>query len=301
MSLQSILEDELIKYGFDIAGNIDYFSNKFQRFKRLSRPRKGKNIFVKILGNLDGASFGDWSDASTWSTVWVKPYKELSPKERVVRKKIESDSDKLAIARSVRAVKRAGILISRPYCKEPDENQGYVKLKKIKAVYAGQIRSRLVIPIYNIEGQIQSLQFINKYGDRKRYMRWTSPQNGYLCLGEKIVLSDVIRICEGYATGCSIYEAIGAPVIVAFSADNLKNICRLIRSKYPNNKIIICADNDQWKEKNTGLEVAVFCAENYDALIRYPNFSGLDVNDCPTDFNDLMSLGGLTATEAQLI
>lgn len=300
MTLQNILETELSRNGLDILGEVDYFSKKFQRFRRRSQPGKGRDIFVIIIGQGDGAAFGDWhDDKAHWSLVWVRSYKELTPKERVERQVIIKNFNTEQLKSRNVAIKRAGLMITSVHCKSPSDTQGYVKLKKIKAVYAGQIRSRLVIPIYGIDGHLQSLQFISKTG-KKRFKRGTSPLNGYLCLGEKIFPWDVIRICEGYATGCSIYEAIGSPVIIAFSADNLKNVCRLIRSKYKHNKIIICADNDQWNKVNAGLNAAKFCAENYGALICYPDFSGMDVKNCPTDFNDLMILSGLTVTEDQL-
>lgn len=299
MSFHDLLDAELRAHGFDIDGSINYQSTKFQRFRRKSRRWKGKDLFVIILGGGSGAAFGDWQDATSWVTWWEVPHEQLTPQQRKERQLLLEGLIHSEAAARRYAVHRAECMIKHFSCGEPDAGHPYILSKGIKPIYCGQIRSRLVIPVYDYDGKIQSLQFIAKDG-RKRFKRGTSPAEGYLCLGEHILRSHIIRICEGWATGCSIYEAVGAPVIVAFSAENLKHVTRLMRVKYPHNKITICADNDQWGKENVGLKAAIYCANKYRTLIRYPDFSEFDVSSKPTDFNDLMRLGGLTIMESQL-
>ncbi len=299
MAFHDLLDAELQRYGFDIDGKINYSSTKFQRFRRISRRWKGKDLFVIILGGGEGAAFGDWQDATSWVTWWAVPYEQLTTQQKKERQLMLEGLVHSEEAAKRYAIHRAQMMVKHHSCVEADVGHPYVLAKGIKPVYCGQIRSRLVVPVYDYDGQIQSLQFIAKDG-RKRFKRGTSPAEGYLCLGESIARQDIIRICEGWATGCSIYEAMGAPVIVSFGAENLKHVARLMRVKYQHNRIVICADNDQWGKENVGLKAAIFCANKYRALIRYPDFSGLDVSSKPTDFNDLMRLGGLTTTEAQL-
>jgi putative DNA primase/helicase len=299
MQFHDLLEAELHKHGFDIDGNINYSSVKFQRFRRLSKRWKGKDLFVIILGGGEGAAFGDWHDDTNWITWWAVPYEQLTTKQKKERQLMLEGLVHSEQAARRYAIHRAQLMIKHHSCVEADIRHPYILAKAIKPLYCAQIRSRLVIPIYNYDGTIQSLQFIAKNG-RKRFKCGTSPAEGYLCLGEKIVRQDTIRICEGWATGCSIYESVGGPVIVAFSAENLKHVNRLMRDRYPYNTIVICADNDQWTAENKGLKAAIYCATQYRSLIRYPDFSGLDVTNKPTDFNDLMRLAGLTAMELQL-
>jgi putative DNA primase/helicase len=51
---------------------------------------------------------------------------------------------------------------------------------------------------------------------------------------------------EGWATGATLHEATGLPVVVAFNAGNLLLVAKLIRREYPAARLVICADND-WK------------------------------------------------------
>ena len=56
----------------------------------------------------------------------------------------------------------------------------------------------------------------------------------------------VILICEGYATGATVFDAMSysLPVIVAFNAHNLIPVAKAIRAQYLDHRIIIIADDD---------------------------------------------------------
>ena len=103
-----------------------------------------------------------------------------------------------------------------------------------------------------------------------------------------------IVICEGYATGASIHEATGHPVIVAFDAGNLKPVAERIRGRFPTAELVIAADNDQWTGptfenqnaiENPGVHFGRIAAKEVGAWLVVPEFSNLDGK--PTDFNDL--------------
>lgn len=299
MQFHDLLEQELERNGFDIDGKINYLSTKFQRFKRKSRPWKGRDLFVIILGGGEGACFGDWHDRTSWITYWTRSYESLSLGERKKRALLVEGLRHSEEAAKRYAIHRAGMLVTSFHCNDPSLDHPYILKKGIKPVYAGQIRSRLVIPIYGEDGKLQSVQFISIHG-KKRFKRGASPAKGYLCLTDKILPNDVIRICEGWATGCSIYEIVQSPVVVAFSADNLKHVTEIMRRNYPKNRIIICADNDQWNKENTGLIAAKYCAKLFRAEVCVPDFSLLNTATKPTDFNDLMLLGGHSLMELQL-
>lgn len=66
-----------------------------------------------------------------------------------------------------------------------------------------------------------------------------------------------VYICEGWATGWTISHVMQAPVIVAFSNNNLKRIALFVASAYRELDIVIAADNDRLKgEFNPGVEAA---------------------------------------------
>ena len=185
---------------------------------------------------------------------------------------------------------------------EACESHAYLIKKRIKPIYCRQHGEDLIIPIYDHFGEIQSLQSIHPDGF-KLYEEGSSYKGGYLPLGEKI--NGTLRLCEGYATGCSIYEAIGEPVFVCFTANNLIHIAKWIRKKYPHFPIQICADDDRRTEKkigkNIGLIAAIHAAKEINATVIYPDFTLIPHSENLTDFNDLFCVSGIEAVENQLL
>lgn len=79
-------------------------------------------------------------------------------------------------------------------------------------------------------------------------------------------------ICEGYATAASIYKATGWAVAVAFDAGNLTPVAKALHEKYPDQKIIVCADNDIKTLGNPGVARAREAAAAVGALVAIPAF-----------------------------
>ena len=94
---------------------------------------------------------------------------------------------------------------------------------------------------------------------------------------------------EGYATGASVHEATGAMVLVAVDAGNLSAVVESMDlAKYP--KIVIAADNDHGKEKNTGIDSAkaIIAKNPHVEYIAPPEMEGR----AATDWNDWISANG---------
>lgn len=129
-----------------------------------------------------------------------------------------------------------------------------------------------------------------------------------LRLGQ-VVPGELILIAEGYATALTIRMATARtlPVFMALDAYNLMPVCSLVRALYPNERLLICADDD-WKTRNHARELwnagRVKATEAAKAIDRcdvvYPSFAGLPRGDKHTDFNDLQVLGGLDRVRLQL-
>ena len=92
----------------------------------------------------------------------------------------------------------------------------------------------------------------------------------------------VVLICEGWATGVSIYLAVNQsiPVFVAFNAGNLLDVGQVMRQRYPNARILFCADNDavtsEKTGKNTGVESATAAAKAIGGEVIIPNFDSVN-------------------------
>ncbi len=113
--------------------------------------------------------------------------------------------------------------------------------------------------------------------------------------------TETLLICEGFATGSSIYQATQISTVVAFDAGNFEPVISSIRARFPDKQIIICADNDQWKDKNVGVESAKTVANKHNCKFVWPEFTEtVCKGKKPTDFNDLHVLQGIEEVKAQL-
>ena len=136
------------------------------------------------------------------------------------------------------------------------ENHKYLVTKGIQQHGARVYRESLVIPIYNESDQLVNLQFISAEG-KKLFLSGGRKRGCFHILGD---LTQKILICEGFATGASLFEDQGRRVIVAFDAGNLLPVALNIRELSPNAEIIICGDNDpsgigQIKAKEAALAI----------------------------------------------
>jgi len=142
---------------------------------------------------------------------------------------------------------------------------------------------RLIAPLFDINGNIQSLQFIDDNGT-KRFLTGGKKKGGFFPMGDAD--GEQIFICEGIATGASIYEACGSHTIVAFDSGNLPHVAQIIRQKYPHHEIVIAGDDDFKNKINTGKVSAINTANLINAKVIFPKFSD-PRSDNQTDFNDM--------------
>lgn len=167
----------------------------------------------------------------------------------------------------------------------------YLTKKGVKAYGIKQANDALVIPL-SADNEIHSLQFINADGS-KRFLTDGRKKGCYFSIGKP---DEVIYICEGYATGASIYEATGDAVAVAFDAGNIKAVAQALRAKNSSITIVICADDDANKIGITKAEEAAKLIGGH-AVIPY---FGDNRPQNATDFNDLHQLTGLNIVKQQL-
>lgn len=172
----------------------------------------------------------------------------------------------------------------------------YLTTKKVKSYGLKQFMDKAVIPLKDIDGKIWSFQYISPKGEK--HFRSKGRKTGcFFVLGD-LKNSSAIYICEGYATAATLHSINHVPVVVAFDAGNLFSVTQAIRQKYPNAQITLCADNDAYGNKNTGVLYAQRAAKSLRAKVVIPQFK--DTSTKPTDFNDLYVLEGEQAVIDQL-
>lgn len=155
-----------------------------------------------------------------------------------------------------------------------------------------EIPDALLVPVM-VGKKIVSLQAIfpddkNPIQRDKTFLAGGKMAGGYFLIGT-IENHETFIICEGYATGASLWDCLQIPVFVAFNAGNLDAVAERVRKAKPTAQIIIAADNDRGKNKNVGVESATNTAKNHGCFVAVPIF---DDDDTGTDFNDLHEYAG---------
>ena len=150
----------------------------------------------------------------------------------------------------------------------------------------------LLVPMRDAAGNLVNVQRIGPDG-AKRFMRDAKVTGCYHAIGKP---NGVLCIAEGYATAASIHEATGHAVAVAFNAGNLETVARELHAKYPETRLIFCADDDAGTDGNPGITKATEAARVVGGLIAVPEF-GSERPEGATDFNDMARQHGAEAVE----
>jgi putative DNA primase/helicase len=232
--------------------------------------------------------------SETWS---AKAYTTLSPEEKT------RYTAKMEAARKQRDEETAKLQADcRAWCaerwkqgKEATNVHPYLKRKGVHAYGLRLLRDAIMVPLYDTARNIHGMQFIGPDGEKK-FKVGTAKQGHYFPIGKP--KEKTLLVCEGYATGASLHEATGQAVAVAFDAGNLKPVAEALRQKYPDFRLIICADNDQWGDSNTGVIKATEAALAVAGMLTIANIQ--DATDKPTDFNDLHRAEGIEAVRRQV-
>lgn len=133
---------------------------------------------------------------------------------------------------------------------------------------------RLLIPAYDETGSLSSVQFIDADG-RKRFLKGCRTAGCFFLMGDPSC-DERIFLVEGYATGASAYEQTGTLTFVAFSASNLAAMAETVRTRHPDSRILILADNDVSGAGEAGADAAA--AVSGAEVILMPEI-GMDAND----------------------
>lgn len=106
----------------------------------------------------------------------------------------------------------------------------------------------LAVPMLDTSGKIHGLQIIRS----RKAAKTGLPEKQYWPVGVvtkghfHLIGSPqwILLLCEGYATGATLFEATGYPVAIAFDAGNLVAVAAELRKRYKRVQILICADDD---------------------------------------------------------
>lgn len=287
---------------------------KFYHYKKGFPEPSSSHIWVigaswEFKGNTyQWVKCGDWRSDSSFlltsydSTKITKKEREYAAKQIETAQKtaneIKLEQHKLCIK------KWEPIFRELPVASEPHP---YIKSKKLSSNYRGRIRnnSTLLIPIENEKGFVGVQQIFEADGKMVKYFSkgieikgsWSTITNFDL------YKTKTIYLCEGYATGASVYEATKKPVVVCFNCNNIIPVIAKLKKINKSIRIIICADDDH----ETMVAGKLFNAGKYKASLASKQFSNT-IFKLPTfedksglsDFNDLHVTEGIDKLKKQV-
>lgn len=206
----------------------------------------------------------------------LTPAEEMANARRMAEAKSLRDKEE-ARGREVAAATVTSIWAD---CMAADAGHPYLQRKGIQpngARVTGD--GRLVVPLYNREGTLTSLQYIDPEGGKLYH---SGGQTGG-CFWMVGTMDDpgIVYVAEGFATAATIHEATNRPCAVAYSASNLPAVAEALGGN-----VTIVADNDA---SGVGQKYADQAAAKHGARVVIPPALG-DANDYAQAGGDLAAL-----------
>ncbi len=236
------------------------------RFSTNGKPGRKSGWYMLHTDGIAAGTFGDWREGLTQN--WCsKAETSMTEAERslhrdrikVMQRQREKDLSQRQRSAAAEAMKRWTAAI-------PCTHHDYLTRKGVQPHGTRIEADKLLIAMRDTAGTVHSVQTISPDGS-KLFMSSGRVKGCYFGIGQ---LQDVLVVCEGFATGASIYECTGHGVAVAFNAGNLEAVAVALRIKYPALKIIVAADNDHQSTGNPGITKAKVAVQAAGATLAIP-------------------------------
>lgn len=264
-----------------------FVSGSFQRYSADDKKDRDEWYIINDLENGHIlACYGSHSASKPAGPFVYKSYEDdfmpLSPEEqaRITSEMIEK-AEMIKKSREKQYAEGATKAEALYASAEPAGAHPYLEKKGIEAPLSVRLlEGSLVVPITNLEGRFQSLQFIGKQGGKKFFEG--AKASGGVFMTSPIDEGREIFVGEGFAT-CETAKMTGLQVVCAFSSAGATKIAHDLKKKHPKTRVAILGD----------------IGTKYDfGDVVYPTFKNSP--DKGADFNDLYLAEGLETVKAQL-
>jgi len=266
---------------------------KIHRFRSGTKGTGGKGgdkpgWYLVFGDGVPAGRFGCWRAGVevTWrADVGRKltPTEEMAHARRVAEAKVLRDAE-LERQHQV-AASTVETIWSSASAAHPDHP--YLARKGIKT-HGARITGdgRLVVPLFDKDGQLCSLQYIGHDGG-KLYHPGGEAGGKFWMVGT-MDEPGTLYVAEGFATAATVHETTGRPCAVAYSASNLVPVTGTLREMYGQQQtIVIMADHDKG---GVGQKYADQASAKFGARVVMPPIEGMDANDYAQAGNDLAGL-----------
>jgi putative DNA primase/helicase len=251
----------------------DIQPGRWIKFPGYQKNAKNRAAWCFMFEDMRGGVFGDYSTdmESTWQAGNATPYTDaerLANRQRIVAMNLQREADTL-----IRQQSAASNAAQRWTAATPCTSHVYLTAKGIQACGVKSEAGKLLIPMFDTAGKIHSIQSISTDGS-KMFMAGGRVKGCYFAIGR---LNGLLIVCEGFATGASLYACTGHAVAVAFNSGNLAVVAAALRAKYPTLAIVVAADDDHQTTGNPGMRKALDAALVSGAQLAVPDFKGVGV------------------------
>jgi len=267
-----------------------HFDGKIHRFRANTKGKPGHDKsgwYVAYADGIPSGRFGCWR-AGVESSFRADIGRKLTPAEEMAqaRRMAEAKAARDAELERERAIASNTVEKIWVPAGGADPAHPYLARKGI-GQHGARVTGdgRLIVPLYNADGGLSSLQYIDADGNKLYH---SGGQTGG-CFWMVGTMDDpgTLYVAEGFATAATIHEATNRPCIVAYSASNLVPVVGTLRDRYgTGQEIVIVADNDA---SGTGQKYADQASARYGARVIIPPVQG-DANDYQQAGNDLKGL-----------
>jgi len=279
---------EILKAGLSLPNEI-IDDGRIHRFSSNGKTSDNAGWYVLFTNGISAGAFGCWREGVNIKWCSGDEAKLNQSQKHDLNLKIEEEKKQREHEEEINRTKarnRANHIWTQS-TEAPTEHP-YLLSKKVQPHDLKLYRGKLVVPLYDQNQILQSLQFIGFDGE-KRFLVGGLTKGCYYPIGG--APDKILYVAEGFATAATVHEATGSAVAVAFNANNLEPIAKALRAKFPNLEMVICADDDHQTKGNPGIRKAIEAATASRSKVVIPEFNG-NRSDSDTDFNDLFVLDG---------
>ena len=268
--------------------------SRLHRCDTAGRHGEGDGAYILHLDEHPAGGFQNWQDGQGWET-WsyrngettVSAAAREAHTARTEAGKRQNDEERQR--RILETRPRAISLWQRG--RPADPQHPYLVAKSIKPHGLRQVGNDLLVPMHDVGSrELVNVQRITADGEQwaKRGLPHGVVAGTYLGIGEP---DGVLLIAEGFSTAASLYETTRYAAAISFGAGNLEAVAIGLRCRYPNARIVVCADRDS---DDTGERAADRAALAVGGVVAIPP----DSPGQKADFNDVHRRDGTHAVMA---
>lgn len=274
-------------------------NGKVHRFNRNSKSKTGWHVGWQLFGLKSGKPyeiciFGDWKTSEKHEYKGA-PGEKLSPDDRKIINDKLAEAARLNEEERLKGQDEARQRAAKVWARsKPVYQSSYFSRKKISALFGAQTNldeesgARIIlVPMRDVDGELWGIQRIFEDG-QKRFLSGQRILGLFHVIGEISNDTKLAYVAEGFATGASVHEATGLPVVVVFNTANMEAAALAVRRRYKDLAIIVAGDDDVKVDGNPGRTKAEKVAKLLCGTAVFPPE--------PTDWNDYLVKYGLEKT-----